>query len=115
MNLSPDWVEVLQRRGIQAVHWSTVGDPRAPDNVLMDWAGKHTYIVFTHDLDFGALLAATRAQGPSVIQVRTQDVTPTRLESMLVATLEAHAGVLADGALLTIDENRARIRLLPFP
>jgi len=32
--------------------------------------------VFTHDLDFGDILAATGAEAPSVIQVRTEDTTP---------------------------------------
>ncbi len=27
MNLSPEWVEVLGQDGIEAVHWSKVGDP----------------------------------------------------------------------------------------
>lgn len=38
MNLSPEWVGVLHRRGIASVHWSTIGDPRAADAVIMDWA-----------------------------------------------------------------------------
>jgi predicted nuclease of predicted toxin-antitoxin system len=38
MNLSPDWVDVFAKHGITSVHWSTVGDPRAEDTVLMDWA-----------------------------------------------------------------------------
>ena len=62
MNLSPEWVRVLERHGWTAVHWSTVGDPRAEDTVLMDWARRNQHIVFTHDLDFGALLALTQAK-----------------------------------------------------
>ncbi len=42
----------------------------------MEWAKTNSHIVFTHDLDFGAILAATNAIAPSVIQVRTQDVMP---------------------------------------
>ena len=38
MNLSPDWVEVFANHNIQAKHWSTVGDPRATDKVIMQWA-----------------------------------------------------------------------------
>ncbi len=45
----------------------------------MDWARPSGYVVFTHDLDFGALLAASHAGGPSVIQVRAQDVLPDHL------------------------------------
>ena len=51
VNLSPDWVEVLEQQGWQALHWSTVGDPRASDSVIMQWALANGYVVFTHDLD----------------------------------------------------------------
>ncbi len=72
MNLSPLWVEHLRTSGWEAVHWSEIGDIRAPDTVIMQWALENGFIVFfTHDLDFGALLAATRANGPSVIQIRS--------------------------------------------
>jgi predicted nuclease of predicted toxin-antitoxin system len=51
MNLSPDWVKVLQDAGLEAVHWSTMGDIRAADEVIMSWARENEFIVFTHDLD----------------------------------------------------------------
>jgi len=78
MNLSPDWVMVLKAAGWEAVHWSTVGNPRAVDAEIMKWARQHDFVVFTHDLDFGALLAHSRAGEPSVLQVRTQDVATAR-------------------------------------
>lgn len=53
MNLSPDWIPVLNDHGWQAIHWSAVGDPRASDRTIMEWAVKHEHVVFTHDLDFG--------------------------------------------------------------
>jgi predicted nuclease of predicted toxin-antitoxin system len=74
MNLSPRWVESLQAEGWEALHWSQVGDPRASDDVIAGWARQHGFVIFTHDLDFGTLLALTRTKGPSVIQVRTQDI-----------------------------------------
>ena len=77
---SPAWVEVFTKHGFVAVHWSALGDPRAIDRAVMVWAREHGYAVFTHDLDFGALLALTRATGPSVIQVRAHDVLPAHLE-----------------------------------
>jgi len=114
MNLSPDWVKVLDRAGWEAVHWSSVGDMRATDDVIMSWAREHGYIVFTHDLDFGVLLALTRAESPSVIQVRTQDVFPNVLGDKLIQVLKQHQPALENGALLTIDEGKARVRILPF-
>ena len=114
MNLSPDWVEVLQNAGFESVHWSTVGDIRAADDVIMAWAREHGHIVFTHDLDFGVLLAVTRAESPSVVQVRTQDVFPEVLGDKLIRVLQEHQSVLEKGALLTVDEDKSRVRILPF-
>lgn len=113
MNLSPDWIDIFEQQGWQAVHWSTVGDPRAPDSVIMDWARANGYVVFTHDLDFGTLLAATRAQGPSVIQVRTQDSMSQSLGGGLVKLLRQYESALESGALITVDEIRSRVRILP--
>lgn len=79
MNLSPDWVKTLKKDGFDAVHWSTIGDIRAEDTEIMEWARTNNHVVFTHDLDFGMLLALTQAESPSVIQVRTQDVSPSHL------------------------------------
>jgi len=114
MNLSPQWVAVLQRHGWEAIHWSSVGDGKASDRTVMEWAVNHGHIVFTHDLDFGAALAATGAKGPSVIQVRTQDVLPARLEALLVGVLKEHESILESGALVVVEESRSRIRVLPL-
>jgi len=114
MNLSPDWVDELQSYGWHAVHWSTVGAPAATDRTIMDWARAHDYVVFTHDLDFGAVLAVTRALGPSVIQMRTQDVMPKHLSPLLASMLSQHQLVLEKGALIIVDEAKSRVRLLPL-
>ena len=114
MNLSPDWVKVLEQAGWETLHWSMVGDMRATDEVIITWARENGYIVFTHDLDFGVLLALTRAESPSVIQVRTQDVFTQVLGDRLVKVLKDHQSALEKDALLTVDEGKARVRILPF-
>jgi predicted nuclease of predicted toxin-antitoxin system len=55
MNLSPDLAPVLSAVGIEAIHWSTIGDPRAPDRTIFAWGKENRFIVFTNDLDFGAI------------------------------------------------------------
>jgi len=114
MNLSPRWCGVLQAEGWDSVHWSTVGSTSAPDHQIMQWALHQQRIVITHDLDFGALLAATQAVGPSVVQIRTQDIRPQTLARLLIPLLRQYEVQLLSGSLLTIDEASARIRLLPF-
>ncbi|EAZ92983.1 DUF5615 family PIN-like protein [Crocosphaera chwakensis] len=114
MNLSPNWVDVFAKYGIVAKHWSTIGKPMASDKVIMEWALENNYIVFTNDLDFGALLAATQAQFPSVIQVRTQDLFPDSLETILIQSLNRFQSELESGALITLDLSRAKVRILPI-
>jgi predicted nuclease of predicted toxin-antitoxin system len=80
----------------------------------MRYAREHGYVVFTHDLDFGALLALTRAQGPSVLQVRTQNVLPGAIADLVMKVLIAHASVFDPVALVTVDERNARVRVLPI-
>ncbi|MEM1392208.1 MAG: DUF5615 family PIN-like protein [Cyanobacteria bacterium P01_H01_bin.150] len=108
MNLSPDWVAVLNKYNIEAVHWSTIGESDAKDTVIMEWARDNNYIVFTHDLDFGTLLAATQANTPSVIQVRTQDVLPASIENLVVSALSQFETQLINGALVTIDQATSK-------
>ena len=114
MNLSPEWVQALRKHGWQAVHWSTVGDPRASDKDIMDWADARQYVVFTHDLDFGTMLALSHEAGPSVLQIRTEDTLPDYLEGPVIAALSQHEADLSTGALVVVDESRSRVRVLPI-
>jgi predicted nuclease of predicted toxin-antitoxin system len=114
MNLSPEWASVLERHGWQAVHWSTVGDPRASDREIMDWAATHEYVVFTHDLGFASMLALSHATGPSVLQVRAPDVLPEHLERSVIAALGQHEADLSAGALVVVDVHRNRVWVLPI-
>jgi predicted nuclease of predicted toxin-antitoxin system len=114
MNLSPDWVVALREAGFESVHWSHVGDPRASDETIMDYAKGRGYVVFTHDLDFGAILAATQAEAPSVVQVRTQDVDPVSLSKVVVLLLHNYREQLEKGALICLDEDAQRVRILPI-
>jgi predicted nuclease of predicted toxin-antitoxin system len=114
MNLSPDWVTVLTAAGHDAVHWSTVGNIRAADREIMAWARQEHRVVFTHDLDFGTILALTQEAGPSVLQVRTQDVAPAAIGEMVVGALSRFQRELEEGAIVVLDEARQRVRILPL-
>ncbi len=114
MNLSPAWVPTLEGAGHAAVHWSSVGSPSAKDREILTWARESGHVVFTHDLDFGAILAATAANAPSVVQLRTQDPTPEHCGVLMTDILAKYADVLAAGALISVDENRARVHILPL-
>ena len=114
MNLAPAWCEVLRAAGHDAVHWSSVGAATAADATLLQWARSSGHVVFTHDLDFSALLAGSGDDGPSVFQVRTSDPTPAAMGDVVVRALARFQAELERGAIVTIDKERGRARLLPL-
>lgn len=114
MSLSPAWVEYLAQHGIVSEHWSRLGDSDAPDRAIMDFARIAGFVVFTHDLDFGNILAVTQAHGPSVVQVRTQDPVPAAIGELVVTAIHEYASYLQRGALVTIESDKLRARILPL-
>jgi predicted nuclease of predicted toxin-antitoxin system len=114
MNLSPSWVSFLAEAGFETVHWSEVGPGNASDLELMRWAVLHDYIVLTADLDFGAILAVTQAGRPSVVQVRSDVLTTRAIGAAVIAALRQSHQELIEGALISVDPARARLRILPL-
>lgn len=114
MNLSPRWIASLTDAGIEAAHWSTLGDKCAQDEEIMAYAKNHNYVVLTHDLDFATILAATQGEKPSVVQIRADDISPEATDIQVVAALQQMATELDEGALLTVEPARTRLRLLPL-
>jgi len=80
----------------------------------MNWARINEYIVFTHDLDFGALLYSTNAKTPSVIQLRMANILPSEAGTIVLEVLKIGMKELNEGALITISPKRHRINILPF-
>ena len=114
MNMTPDWIDLFARVGVDAFHWSMLGAQDAQDTEILDYARLNQFVVLTHDLDFGTILAATSDASPSVIQIRTADVSPTYIGNQVVAAVLLMANELEQGALLTLGPARSRVRLLPF-
>lgn len=114
MNLSPRWVGFLDKAGIRAVHWSAVGRVDAADAEILAHAAANGCVVLTHDLDFGAMLAAMRGKGPSVVQIRADDVSPDAIGARVVSAVRQLESELLEGVLVTVEPTRARMRLLPL-
>ena len=93
---------------------STIGAATAPAVEILTWANEHHFVVITNDLDFSAILAAGAVDGPSVVQLRTQDLLSESPARIVARALEAHCEDIERGALLSIDEGGTRIRMLPL-
>ena len=114
MNLSPRWVGFLTAAGHDAVHWIDIGEPNAPDRVILDHAIRRGLVILTQDLDFGTLLAVGGLRTPSVVQFRAQAVLPSDVGQQLLAAIEVAHSHLEAGALVTVDPVGHRVTVLPI-
>ncbi len=114
MNLTPNWLAWLAPQGFDAVHWESVSARNASDEAIMNWARDESRVVVTNDLDFGHILALTHANGPSVVLIRGPKVLPSQIGDAVVECLKTYQHELEQGALIVIDHQRQRVRVLPI-
>ena len=112
MNLSPRWVNYFINRGIEAIHWINIGSVNAPDTEIITYARIHDYVILTHDLDFGAILVVSCMNKPSVIQLRTSDISPDNSADIVTKTIQRLSDDLEKGVIVTIDNKKIRLHNL---
>jgi predicted nuclease of predicted toxin-antitoxin system len=108
------WEAYFQQQGLEAIHWKNIGPANAPDREIFEYARENGFIIFTNDLDFGAILAATNTPRPSVIQARAQDLTPEFLGDQIIRCINQFQTELIEGCILTLDPAKSKVRLLPI-
>jgi len=107
MGISPKTVAFLKELGYEAVHAHSLGIDKWTDQDILEKAHKEKYILLTHDLDFGELLAASGGRFPSV------NMHPEQANRNLKAVITQQHKALQEGALISVTEGQIRIRLLP--
>lgn len=112
--MSIAWLPVLRGAGHEPVHWSECGEPHASDLSIMDYARANGLVILTHDLDFGTLLSSRPDTAPSVVQLRAQNLTPDFAGDLVLRTLTLAGEELRQGAIVTIELARVRLRILPL-
>jgi len=114
MNLSPRWVDYLVENDIDAVHWTSIGSPDAPDTEIITYAKEHDLTILTNDLDFGFILAITHGKKPSIIQTRIEVLAPEIIGDTVINAIKLLINDINHGALVTIDPRKTRVSILPL-
>ena len=114
MNIPLKYSALLTKSGIEAIRWSDVGAPDATDMEIMAYARENDFIVMTCDLDFCTILSVTHELKPSVAQIRASIIHAQRAVELITTALIQYDDDLKKGAVLSIDVNKARLRLLPL-
>lgn len=114
-NLSPQLVGLLAGAGHPTAHVRDLGMSEASDLEILAKAMSEDAILVSADTDFGELLAHSNAVGPSVVLLRRQEGRrAAEVAALLLANIDAVADELHAGAFVVLDQDRVRVRSLPF-
>ena len=105
--------KLLREDNIDIVHVSECGLSTATDAEIIRFARQQNRTIFTLDADLHALLALSRAASPSVVRIRIEGLRTEALVKLVQVILRCCAEDLTKGAMVSVAENRIRIRILP--
>jgi predicted nuclease of predicted toxin-antitoxin system len=105
---------LLCEAGIDAIHVADIGFSAADDTDILQRAQEDKRVVVTLDADFHALLALTEATSPSVIRIRIERLRAQALTNLLLTVVGQCEEDLEQGAVVTVEPNRIRVRRLPL-
>lgn len=106
--------KLLREAGIDTVHVSEIGCSTADDAAILQRGRDEERVVITLDADFHALLALSRATTPSVIRIRTEGWYGQEAADLIQAVLTRCTEDVKQGAVITVQPRRIRIRRLPL-
>jgi predicted nuclease of predicted toxin-antitoxin system len=112
--LSPTAAELLRAAGWNAIHVSEEGLDRSPDRAILEFATRTGRCCITLDHDFHAHLALQRASGPSVVFVRVEGLGASQQAKLIEDVWSACERQLEQGAAVSTDGSRIRLRRLPL-
>ncbi|ANV89730.1 DUF5615 family PIN-like protein [Picosynechococcus sp. PCC 8807] len=105
---------LLSEAGIDTIHVAEIGLSAADDTDILQRAKDDERVVVTLDADFHALLALSEAASPSVIRIRIERLRAQALTNLLLKVLGEVTEDLEQGAIVTVEMSRVRMRRLPL-
>ena len=113
-HISPRTVEFLKALGHDAVRVSEHLPNNAPDSSILARALTEGRVVLTQDLDFTGLIATSGRDRPSLIILRLGSPHVEHVNEVLQAVLPVVDEAVQAGAIVSVDDQRVRVRPLPI-
>jgi predicted nuclease of predicted toxin-antitoxin system len=98
-NLSWRLIRFFDKHGIEAAHVNRLQGAPLCDNDIWLHAKRHGYVILTQDLDYSSLVE-TDASGPSVISLRTGNLSNSKVELLLATCFAQAAHAISHGERL---------------
>jgi predicted nuclease of predicted toxin-antitoxin system len=105
---------LLRDAGLDTIHVGEIEMSEAEDTEIIQRAKEEGRVVATLDADFHALLALDEAIAPSVIRIRIERLRAKALTELLLNVIAECEDELQQGAAVTVEPSRIRIRRLPL-
>mgnify|MGYP001281172933 CR=1 FL=1 len=112
-NISPSLSGKLSTIKLDSVHVKDVDLIGEPDIRIIEYAIVHGFTIITHDLDYSRIISLSAKEKPSVITVRIDKISSEILFSLIKNNINNLVPYLKKGALVTLEEDKIRFRLLP--
>lgn len=104
----------LRAQGYDATHVREESLQRLPDPEVFLKAAREERILVTFDLDFGEIISLSGGSEISVIVLRLRNPRLDRVLNRLENAIAQTAGALVAGAIVSVDDDRHRVRKLPI-
>lgn len=114
MGVSMSVVAWLCENGHDAAHLRDEGLQRLPNGEIFAKAHREERVVLTFDLDFAEIAAAAGQALPSVIVFRLRNARAPHVISRLQRVIQESSTALEEGAVVTAEDSRHRVRRLPI-
>src|SRR6266581_2046736 len=114
MGVSQRVVTWLQEQGHEATHLRDEGLQKLENGDIFTKAFRESRIILTWDLDFTEILALSKTGTVSAVVFRLMNTRSDHVIKRLERVLSESAQDLEEGAIISVEEGRHRVRLLPL-
>jgi len=114
MGISQAVVTWLREQGHEATHLRDAGLQRLENGAIFTKAIRESRIILTWDLDFTEILALSGRTQVSAVVFRLMNTRSAHVIERLKRVLLESAQDLEEGAIISVEEGRHRVRLLPL-
>ena len=114
MHISPITVLFLRKLGYDVIRVNEILSPSASDKLIVETAINNNTVILTQDLDFSQIIALSGKSQPSLISLRLLSSRIEYVNSILEKILPRLEDDVKKGSIISVEDNRVRIRKLPF-
>ncbi len=106
-----DW---LRDQGHDVIHLRDEQLQRLDDGSIFEKARSESRVLITFDLDFGEIAALTGDKSCGIILFRLRNTRAPHVLMRLMSVLRVSSAELETGAVVTVEDSRHRVRMLPI-